>query len=158
MSDDHPSPTKPRATLRASRWSAPPSPSANSNRQLFRLIVIPALAFAGVLIYRGIHERLTLPECDSSRAKSTLDSVLKELKVDPLRDEPLTTVSNGKDKIECTVLLPLSDGGALNIDYSFFWQGSTAQMKYSISRQSTQNVPAQKPPDQNAPVEVPHSE
>ena len=110
------------------------------------------------MIYRGVQERLTLPDCESSRAKSTLDGVLKELKVEPLRDEPIKTVSSGKDKVECTVLLPLSDGGGLNIDYSFFWQGSTAQMKYSISRKLGQNAPAQKPPAETVPVEVPRSE
>ena len=47
----------------------PPSSPAGSNRLMFRLIGIPALAFAGVLIYRGVQERFTLPECDSSRAK-----------------------------------------------------------------------------------------
>ena len=106
---------------------------------LFRLIGIPALAFAGVLIWRGLQERLTLPECDSSRAKSTLSDVLKQLNVEPLRDEPIKTISSNKDQVECSVVLPLSDGGNLNIDYSFFWQGSTAQMKYSISRKPAQN-------------------
>ena len=33
-----------------------------SNRLVFRLIAIPALAFAGVLIYRGVQERFTLPD------------------------------------------------------------------------------------------------
>jgi len=106
---------------------------------LFRLIGIPAIAFAGVLIWRGLQERLTLPECDSSRAKSTLSDVLKQLKVEPLRDEPIKTLSSNKDQVECSVMLPLSDGGNLNIDYSFFWQGSMAQMKYSISRRPAQN-------------------
>jgi len=125
---------------------------------LFRLIGIPAVAFAGVLIWRGLQERLTLPECDSSRAKSTLSDVLNQLKVEPLRDEPIKTISSNKEKVECNVALPLSDGGTLNVDYSFFWQGSTAQMRYSMSRHPAQNAPAQNPPAQNAPVAVPRSE
>jgi len=139
MANDDPSPKPPTGT-RISRWSPPPrSAPATSNRLLFRLIGIPAVAFAGVLIYRGVSERLTLPECDSSRAKSTLADVLTQLKVEPLRDEPIKTIASRKDEVECTVALPLSDGGTLNIDYSFFWQGSTAQMKYSISRRPAQN-------------------
>jgi hypothetical protein len=134
--------------MRASRWSLPRSAPATSNRLLFRLIGIPAVAFAGVLIWRGLQERLTLPECDSSRAKSTLSDVLKQLKVEPLRDEPIKTISSNKEQVQCSVALPLSDGGNLNIDYSFFWQGSTAQMKYSISRK----------PAQSSAVSVPHSE
>ena len=39
----------------------------------------------------------------------------------------------------CNVVLPLADGGNLNIDYSFFWQGNTAEMKYSISRRPAQS-------------------
>jgi hypothetical protein len=147
MSADDPSPKPPRP-IRASRWSLPRSVPATSNRLLFRLIGIPAVAFAGVLIWRGLQERLTLPECDSSRAKSTLSDVLKQLKVEPLRDEPIKTISSNKEQVQCSVALPLSDGGNLNIDYSFFWQGSSAQMKYSISRK----------PAQSSAVSVPHSE
>jgi hypothetical protein len=139
MADDDSSP-KPPTRSRVSRWSPPPRTApANSNRLLFRFIGIPAVAFAGVLIWRGLQERLTLPECDSSRAKSTLSDVLKQLKVEPLRDEPIKTIASRKDQVECSVALPLSGGGTLNIDYSFFWQGSAAQMKYSISRRSAQN-------------------
>lgn len=134
--------------MRASRWSLPRSAPATSNRLLFRLIGIPAVAFAGVLVWRGLQERLTLPECNSSRAKSTLSDVLKQLKVEPLRDEPIKTISSNKEQVQCSVVLPLSGGGNLNIDYSFFWQGSSAQMKYSISRQ----------PAQSSAVSVPHSE
>jgi hypothetical protein len=147
MSADDPSP-KPPGPIRASRWSLPRSAPATSNRLLFRLIGIPALAFAGVLVWRGLQERLTLPECDSSRAKSTLSDVLKQLKVEPLRDEPIKTISSNKEQIQCSVVLPLSDGGNLNIDYSFFWQDSSAQMKYSISRK----------PAQSSAVSAPHSE
>ncbi len=139
MADDDSSP-KPPTRSRVSRWSPPRRTApANSNRLLFRFIGIPAVAFAGVLIWRGLQERLTLPECDSSRAKSTLSDVLKQLKVEPLRDEPIKTIASRKDQVECSVALPLSGGGTLNIDYSFFWQGSAAQMKYSISRRSAQN-------------------
>lgn len=106
---------------------------------VFRLIGIPALAFAGVLIYRGVQDRLTLPDCDSSRAKRTLTDVLEQLKVEPLRDEPIKAISSSKEKVACNVVLPLSDGGTLNIDYSFFWQGSTVDMKYSISRKPAQS-------------------
>ncbi len=101
---------------------------------VFRLIGIPALAFAAVLIYRGVEERFTLPECDSSRARQTLSNVLDQLKVEPLRDEPIKTISSSKQQVVCSVVLPLSDGGTLNIDYTFFWQGNTADMRYSISR------------------------
>jgi hypothetical protein len=86
---------------------------------VFRLIAIPALAFAGVLIYRGVQDRFTLPECDSSRAKQTLSDVLGQLKVEPLRDEPIKTISSSKELVVCNVVLPLSDGGTLNINYSF---------------------------------------
>jgi hypothetical protein len=79
-----------------------------------------------------------LPECDSSRAKSTLSDVLKQLKVEPLRDEPIKTVSSNNQQVVCNVVLPLSDGGTINIDYTFFWQGNTADMRYSISRKPGQ--------------------
>jgi len=145
--DDDPSPDpspKPRP-VRSGRWSAPGPPPNNSNRTLFRLIAIPALAFAGVLIYRGVQERFTLPECDSSRAKSTLADVLDQLKVEPLRDEPIKTISTSKQQVVCNVVLPLSDGGTINIDYTFFWQGNTADMRYSISRKPAQKSETKEP-------------
>jgi hypothetical protein len=127
--------------LRARRWSAPRQPPQNnSTRTLFRLIGIPALAIAGVLIYRGIHERFTLPDCDSSRAKATLNGVLDQLKLGPLREDAIKTVSSDKKQVVCNVTLP-SDGNATNIDYTFFWQGSTVDIRYSISRRPAENPP-----------------
>lgn len=137
---------RPPASRRPSRWSSARSAPRTSNRLVFRLIAIPALAFAGVLIYRGVQERFTLPACDSSRAKQTLSDVLGQLKVEPLRDEPIKTISSSKQQVVCNVVLPLSDGGTLNIDYSFFWQGNTADMRYSISRKPAAKGPAAEEP------------
>jgi hypothetical protein len=138
-----------RPPLRARRWSVPPPPRNNANRMLFRLIGIPALAFAGVLIYRGVQERFTLPDCDSARAKSTLTGVLDQLKLGPLREGEIKTISSNKQQIECNVALP-TDGNVINVDYTFFWQGSTVDMRYSISRRPAQNPPAV--PQQQAPL------
>lgn len=104
------------------------------NRLLLRLIALPVLAVAGVLIYRGVQDRFVLPQCDSSRAKDTLASVLKGIEAEPLHFEPIKTVSTSDKEVVCNASVPLADGASLNIDYRFFWQGSTAQMKYSISR------------------------
>ena len=87
-----------------------------------------------MLIYRGLQERFVLPECDSSRAKDTLTGVLKGLNSAPLRYEPIKTISRNDKEVVCNAALPLPDGATLNVDYRFFWQGSSAQMKYSISR------------------------
>ena len=59
------------------------------------------LAVAGVLIYRGLHDRFVLPECDSGRAKDTLADILKQLKYQPLRYEPIKTISSSKDEVVC---------------------------------------------------------
>jgi hypothetical protein len=99
-----------------------------------RLIGIPAVAVAGVLIYQGLRDRLVLPECDSTRAKHTLADVLKSLKLEPSRYESLKTVSSNHDQVVCSAMLPLSDGGSIAIDYTFYWDGDTANMKYSIAR------------------------
>jgi hypothetical protein len=136
--DDRPPNTGPPP--RSRRWSAQrPPPPNNSNRMLFRLIGIPALAFAGVLIWRGVQERFTLPDCDSARAKSTLTGVLDQLKIGPLREEQIKTISSSKQQVVCNVVLPSADGNAINIDYTFFWQGNTADMRYSISRRQAQD-------------------
>src|SRR5580658_9926342 len=104
MAADDPSPRS-RPPLRARRWSVPPSPPPNnSNRMLFRLIGLPALAFAGVLIYRGVQDRFTLPACDSSRAKSTLNELLDHLKAGPLQEDAIKTVSTSKQQVVCSVV------------------------------------------------------
>ena len=148
MAADDPPPNA-RPPLRARRWSVPrPPPPNNSNRTLFRLIAIPALAIAGVLIYRGAQERFTLPDCDSSRAKTTVTGVLDQLKLGPLHEGEIKTISSSRQQVVCNVALP-SDGNVINIDYTFFWQGSTVDMRYSISRRPAQNPPAT--PRQQAP-------
>ena len=129
---------KPPSPIRARRGSPSSSSPVRPYRLALRLIGIPVLAVAGVLIYRGLHDRFVLPECDSGRAKDTLADILKQLKYQPLRYEPIKTISSSKDQVVCNAVLPLADGANLNIDYSFFWQGNNADMKYSISRRPAQ--------------------
>jgi hypothetical protein len=113
---------------------------------LFRLIGIPALAFAGVLIYRGVQERFTLPACDSSRAKSTLNELLGQLKAGPLQEDAIKAISTNKQQVVCSVVVQQSGGVAFNIEYTFFWQGNSAEMRYSISRKAPQDTTT-KPPE-----------
>jgi hypothetical protein len=100
-----------------------------------RLIGIPAVAVAGVLIYRGLRDHFVLPACDTDRAKHSLSDVLKELRLEPTRYEPIKTVSSTKDEVVCNAVLPLAAGGNVVADFTFYWQGNTAHMKYSVSRQ-----------------------
>ncbi len=94
-----------------------------------RLIAVPL-----IVIYHGLRDRFFLPECDSERAKQTLADVLKQLKLEPVRYEPITMVSSSKTQVVCNATLPLPDGGSVAVDYSFYWQGSQANMKYSVAR------------------------
>jgi hypothetical protein len=132
------SPKQPKP-IRARRWSGPASPPARPRpyRMAMRLIGIPAAAVAGVLIYRGVRDRLVLPECDSARAKHSLADVLKQLQLEPTQYEPIKTVSTSKDQVVCNAVLPLPRGGSVVADYIFYWDGNTADMKFSISRKSS---------------------
>src|SRR5271155_3902862 len=134
MPDD--SSPKPSVPIRARRWSAPRSSQARPYRFALRLIGIPVVAVAGVLIYSGLRDHFVLPECDSERAKQTLAEILKQLQLEPTKYEPIKTVSTSKDKVVCDAVLPLPDGASVVADYSFHWQGNTANMTYSISRKS----------------------
>ena len=100
-----------------------------------RLVAIPVIGIVAGLLYYGLHDRFFLPECDSDRAKRTLADILKQLKLEPSRYEPLTTVSNSKTQVVCKASLPLPNGGNVVIDYSFYWQGSQANIRYSVARQ-----------------------
>jgi hypothetical protein len=134
MPDDPPQ--KPSAPIRARRWSGRATESRRRQPYRFaiRLIGIPAAAIAGVLIYRGLREHFVLPECDSDRAKHSLTDVLKQLRMEPTRYEPITTVSSTKDEVVCNATLPLPDGGSVIADFTFYWEGGAAHMKYSVSR------------------------
>ena len=149
MAADKPPPPS-HSAQRARRWTRPPTRggASSSRRLLLRLIAIPALGFAGVLIYRGAQERLTLPDCDSSRAKNTLAQVLDPLKAEPLHDDAIRTISSRKDEVACHAAVSVAGDGTLSVNYSFFWQGRTAEMRYSISRQETPDStgPAPKAP------------
>jgi hypothetical protein len=104
---------------------------------VFRLLGIPILAVAGVFIYSGIRDRIVLPECDSDRAKKSLAEVLKELNYAPTKYEPITTVSTTKDQVVCSAVLPLPDGSSIAADFTFYWQGDKANMKYSVARKTS---------------------
>jgi len=141
MPDDTP-PSSPNSSpsLRARRWSRPTSSSpgrrTRPNRFAIRLIGIPAAAIAGVFLYSGVRDRMFLPDCDSDRAKHTLTDVLKQLQLEPTHYEPITTVSAGKEEVVCKADLPLPAGGNVTVDYSFYWDGGKASMKYSIAHKS----------------------
>lgn len=138
MSEDNSPPNAP-APRRVSRWTPPPSSRNNPYRLVFRLVGIPLIAVAAVLLYRGLHSRFVLPECDSDTAKQTLEQVLKELKLEPVRYAPIKTVSASKTEVVCNAVMPLPGGGNVVADYSFYWQGSKANMRYSIHREPAQS-------------------
>jgi hypothetical protein len=130
---------KPPKPIRARRWSGPASPPVRPRpyRLALRLIGIPAVAVAGVLIYRGLRDHFVLPECDSDRAKQTLADVLKQLQLEPTQFAPIKSVSSTKDRVVCNAVLPLPDGGSVVADFTFYWQGGTAHMNYSVSRKKS---------------------
>jgi len=99
-----------------------------------------------VILYRGLRAHLVLPECDSETAKQTLAQVLKELKLEPVRYAPIKTISSSKDKVVCNAVMPLPDGGNVVADYTFYWQGDKADMRYSIHRQKPQDSSVSPPP------------
>ncbi|MGC1778176.1 MAG: hypothetical protein WBB34_09520 [Xanthobacteraceae bacterium] len=137
MPDD--SPLKSPAPIRARRWSGRSSSPQRPRPYRFalRLIGIPAAAVAAVLVYRGVRDRFVLPACDSDRAKHSLADVLKQLRMEPTRYEPIKTVSSTKDQIVCNAELPLPDGGSVATDFTFYWEGGAAHMKYSVSRKKS---------------------
>ena len=110
-----------------------------SRRLALRLIAVPLIVVTAALLYYGLRDRFFLPECDSERAKQTLADVLKQLELEPVRYEPITTVSSSKTQIVCNATLALPDGGSVAVEYSFYWQGSQANMKYSVARRSDGN-------------------
>jgi len=132
---DNDEPQKPPpASRRPVYGRALPPGQASFSRLPLRLIGIPAVAVAGVLIYVGLRDRLFLPECDSARARNTLAAVFLDLKMTPVHYEPLTTVSSSKSEVSCKATLPLDGGGEVDIAYRFFWDGSKANMNYTVSR------------------------
>jgi hypothetical protein len=136
MADDNPPP------LRARRWTPPPSVAGRSSprkpyRFVLRLLGIPILAVAGVFIYSGIRDRIVLPDCDSDRAKKSLAEVLQQFKYEPTKYEPIKKISATKDQVVCSAVLPLPDGGYVAADFTFYWEGDKANMKYSVARKAT---------------------
>ena len=103
-------------------------------RRTLRLLAIPLIGVVAALLYYGLYDRFFLPECDSDRAKRTLADILRQLKLEPSRYAPITTVSSSKTDVVCKAILPLPDGGNVAIDYSFYWQGTQANIRYSVTR------------------------
>lgn len=137
MSSDNTTPNPP-APLRARRWSPPPNRPHGRYRLAFRFIGIPVIAVLAVFLYRGLRPHFVLPECDSDTAKKTLAQVLKELKLEPVRYAPIKTVSSTKDQVVCNAVMPLPDGANVVADYTFYWEGDKADMRYSIRREAPQ--------------------
>jgi hypothetical protein len=136
MADDDPPP------LRARRWTPPPSVAGRSAprksyRFVLRLLGIPIVAVAGVFIYSGIRDRIVLPQCDSDRAKKSLAEVLQQFKYEPTTYASIKTISATKDQVVCSAVLPLPDGSSVAADFTFYWQGDKADMKFSVARRAS---------------------
>ena len=141
MTEQNPEP------IRSRPWQRPPDSGKatapyKSYRFIFRLLGLPILAVAGVFIYTGVRDRLVLPECDSDRAKKSLAEVLDQFNYKPTKFAPITTVSATRDQMVCNALLPLADGGTVDADFTFYWQGDKANMRYSVSRKAPGSAPA----------------
>ena len=136
MAADKPSPN-PKSRARFTRLPTSPSSSKPPYRFALRILVIPVIAVVGVFIYSGIRARLVLPECDSDRAKKSLAEVLQQFKYEPTTYAPIRTVSATKDQVVCSAVLPLPDGGYVAADFTFYWEGDKANMKYSVARKAT---------------------
>ena len=106
-------------------------------RFALRILVIPVIAVVGVFLYSGIRDRLVLPECDSDRAKKSLAEVLQQFKYQPTTYAPIKTVSATKDQVVCSAVLPLPDGSSVAADFTFYWEGDKANMKYSVARRTS---------------------
>src|ERR1700693_401291 len=136
MTSDDPPP------LRARRCAPPPSIAGRSSprksyRFVLRLLGIPILAVAGVFIYSGIRDRIVLPQCDSDRARKSLAEVLQHLKYEPTTYASIKTISATKDQVVCSAVLPLPDGSSVAADFTFYWQGDKADMKFSVARRAS---------------------
>ncbi|HXX50527.1 MAG TPA: hypothetical protein VEI98_04475 [Xanthobacteraceae bacterium] len=123
------------SSIRGERLAALPR-RARLVRLAIRFIGVAVVVVAAGLLYRGLRDRFVLPQCDSERAKRTLVDVLKELRLEPVRFEPITTVSSGKTEVVCRALLPLPDGANVAVDYRFYWQGNQVNISYSVARRS----------------------
>ena len=108
-----------------------------------RLLGIPVLA---------VGRRDTLPRAARSSGASgmrfgdgaakTLGQVLKQLNLEPVRYAPIKTVSSSKEKVVCNAVMPLPDGANVVADYTFYWQGGKANMRYSVHREAAEEFVA----------------
>jgi hypothetical protein len=136
MATDKP-PPRPTSPARFTRLPDLPSSSRPPYRFALRILVIPVIAVVGVFIYSGIRNRIVLPECDSDRARKSLAEVLQQFKYEPTTYAPIKTVSTTKDQVVCSAVLPLPDGASVAADFTFYWQGDKANMKYSVARRAS---------------------
>jgi len=129
---EEPSPR--RSSVSGRDWLATLPARARPGQLAIRLVGVAVVVAAAALLYAGLRDRFVLPQCDSDRAKRTLADVLKELRLEPTRYEPITTLSSSKTEVVCRAVLPLPNGGNVAIDYRFHWQGNQANMSYSIAQ------------------------
>src|ERR1700722_7754508 len=135
MATDKP-PPKATSPARFTRLPDLPSSSRPPYRFALRILVIPVIAVVGVFLYSGIRDRLVLPDCDSDRAKKSLAKVLQQFKYEPTTYASKKAVSSTKDQVTCSAVLPLPDGSSVAADFTFYWHGDKATMKYSVARKA----------------------
>ncbi len=119
------SPSEPTAPAKLARkWS-----------KFQRVVIVGAFGFAALLwIATQFFNAATLPGCDSKRARDTLSDVFQANKISTSRYNEIKTLAENKDEVRCNASLALGEGGNLNVDYRFYWEGSSAKIEYSLKR------------------------
>jgi len=100
-----------------------------------KIVIVGVFGFAALLwIATQFFNAATLPGCDTKRARDTLSDVFQANKVSTTRYNEIKTLSETKDEVRCNASLALREGGNLNVDYRFYWEGSSAKIEYSLKR------------------------
>ena len=100
-----------------------------------KIVIVGVFGFAALLwIATQFFNAATLPGCDSKRARDTLSDVFQANKVNTTRYNEIKTLAETKDEVRCNASLALREGGSLNVDYRFYWEGSNPKIEYSLKR------------------------
>jgi hypothetical protein len=146
MADDNFSATgSAKAPARGRRGTGPPA--SKRRRLIVRLLALPAIAVAAYVMYTygGLRDYLELPKCDSDHAKEWLGQALRPFNFGAPHYESIKTISSNKQEVVCNAALALPNGSSIAIDYSFYWNGSKVNMRYSVPLTGSGSPPPASP-------------
>ena len=118
-------------TYETSASETPPTTGTRIARWYYRGLSVAGVVLALLIGVGKYLERVTLPDCDSTRANEALMELGRSVDVNIQILSDVQQLPAAGDDVQCRATATLPQGGALDIGYRFYWQDGVVKTAFT---------------------------